>query len=234
MPRKQPVPANIQPSSPPPPAEDEEDELEEAADRLLYRITSGGFQADVDTVAYVKTADLTNLWFLSAVGTHQSCRTIASRILKSKPDNAVLQPNPMAKDAGYPWHFNTSRANDYTHGWTFSTKRLPESRAYNLVVIPLIAIHNRTEPQFILLSPDRDQPDPATMAALHYRYLDSRTSEPLHPSWAPWLWERAIIRREATLLEGIGRPVFKCDPDYDDLSLSVSRAIAAGELTVPR
>ena len=47
-----------------------------------YRISSGGFDADVESVAYITEDDRTSLWFLSAVGTQQSCKTTAAKMLK--------------------------------------------------------------------------------------------------------------------------------------------------------
>ena len=198
-----------------------------------YRISSGGFDADVESVAYIAGEDHTSLWFLSAVGTQQSCRTIAAKMLKQNPENAVLQPNWAATKAGLKWHFNAGRAHDCPTPWTFSVKRLPESRAWHLVMTPLMALHNRQEPEFLLLAPDYGENDPERLAQFHYAYLDRRTREPLHPSWAGWLWERALRLGEALLLDGTGRRAYLCCPDYDRQSLDISRAVANRELTIP-
>ena len=197
-----------------------------------YRISSGGFDANVESVAYTTGEDHTSIWFLSAVGTQQSCRTIAAKMLKQNPENAVLQPNRAATKAGLKWHFNAGRAHDCPTPWTFSVKRLPESRAWHLVMTPLMALHNRQEPEFLLLAPDYGENDPERLAQLHYAYLDRRTREPLHPTWASWLWQRALQRSEAVLLDGLGRRAYLCKPDHEALSLDVSIAVADRELTV--
>ena len=207
----------------------------EEAVSIGYRISSGGFDADVESVAYVAEEDHTSLWFLSAVGTQQSCRTIAARMLKQAPDNAVLQPNKAAATAGMTCHFNARRAHDCMTPWTFSVKRLPQSRAWHLVMTPLMALHDRQEPHFLLLlllAPDYGEDDSERLAQLHFAYLDRRTREPLHPSWADWLWERALRLGEALLLDGTGRPAYLCRPDYNRQSLDVSMAVADRELTV--
>ena len=197
-----------------------------------YRISSGGFDADVESVAYIAGEDHTSVWFLSAVGTQQSCRTIAARMLKANPENAVLQPNRAAAAAGLIWHFNARRAHDCVTPWTFSVKHLPQSRAWHLVMTPLMALHYRQEPDFLLLAPEYGANGQQPLARLHHLYLDRRTREPLHPSWAGWLWERALRLGEALLLDGTGRPAHLCRPDYNRQSLDISRAIADGELTV--
>ena len=198
-----------------------------------YRISSGGFDADAESVAYIAEEDLTSVWFLSAVGTQQSCRTIAARMLKANPENAVLQPNRAATAAGLSWHFNARRAHGCITPWTFSVKRLPQSRAWHLVMTPLMALHNRQEPGFLLLAPEYGANGQQLLAKFHHLYLDRRTREPLHPSWAGWLWERALRLGEALLLEGTGRQAYLCRPDYNRQSLDISRAVADRQLTVP-
>ena len=214
------------------PQDQPEDDSPEEAPNIGYQITSGGFYAQVESIAYETENSTTNLWFLSAVGTQQSCRTIAAKLLKLVPDNAVLQPNRAAAEAGLPWHFNTRRANSCPTPWTFSVKQLPESRAWHLVVTPLMALHDRNEPQFLLLAPEYGTPDPETLARLHYTFIDRRTREPVHPTWAQWLWENAIHQEETRLLPGIGRRAYLCQPDYDRLSIKISTAVANGTLTV--
>ncbi len=198
-----------------------------------YRISSGGFDADAESAAFIAGEDHTSLWFLSAVGTQQSCRTIAAKMLKANPENAVLQPNRAATAAGLSWHFNARRAHDCITPWTFSVKRLPQSRAWHLVLTPLMALHNRQEPHFLLLAPEYGANDRQLLAKFHHLYLDRRTREPLHPAWAGWLWQRALRLGEALLLDGTGRRAYLCRPDYNRQSLDVSMAVADRELTVP-
>ena len=172
------------------------------------------------------------MWFLSAIGTQQSCRTIAAKLLKAVPEAAVLQPNRAAAEAGIPWHFNMLRAPDCPSPWTFSVKRLPESHASHLLIVPQAALHDQTDPLFLLLAPDYGEPDQDRMAQLHCTYLDHRTREPIHPSWAPWLWNRALRTAETHRLAGTGRAAFLCTPDFQRLSLDISTALADGELAI--
>lgn len=198
-----------------------------------YRLSCGGFQADIESVAFISDTkqENTRIWFLSAVGTQQSCRTIAAKMLKPMPDNAVLHPNRAATREQWPWHFTTARDPDCPSPWTFTVKRLPETRAWHLVITPLIALYNRQEPEFLLLSPTRDEPEAETLAALHYAYIDRRTREPIHRAWADWLWARALDRKEAIRLDGTGRPAWLCNPDMALLASNISEAILQGELT---
>lgn len=214
---------------------DAEDEDLSALEPLQpgYRLSCGGFQADIESVAFITDTkqENTRIWFLSAVGTQQSCRTIAAKMIKPTPDNAVLHPNQAAAREQWPWHFTTARDPDCPSPWTFTVKRLPETRAWHLIITPLIALYNRQEPQFLLLSPTRDEPEPATLAALHYAYIDRRTREPVHRDWADWLWARALDRKEAVRLDGAGRPAWLCNPDMDLLASGISEAILQGDLT---
>ena len=152
-------------------------------------------------------------------------------MLKPSPDNAVLQPNRAATAENWPWHFSTARDPDCATPWTFTVKRLPESRAWHLVMTPTMALYNNESPKFLLLSPTLGQPPQDQLTRLHYSYLDRRTREPLHHSWHSWLWQRAIDRKENTVLEGTGRLAWLCEPDYQALAQDISDAIAAGELT---
>ena len=235
MPSRKPIdhpvnPITADPALHPP---DDDDDSPDETEAPGYRIASGGFHADVDAVAFTQHGKITSLWFLSAIGTQQSCRTMAARMLKPYPDNAALQPNRAAIALAEPWHFNVHKAQDCPSTWTFTIKRLQDSRAWHLVITPLLALHNNPHDQFLLLSPDYGDPDPGRLSQLHYLYLDRRTREPLHPSWAPWLWNHALQTGETKLLDGYGRRAYLCAPNYDLLALEISDAIAAGDLTVP-
>lgn len=212
------------------PADDQTGGADDDGATPRYRIASGGFQADVESIAFLTKNQDTHLWFLSAVGTQQSCRTIAAKLLKQNPDNAALMPNRAAAQEDMPWHFNVRRSPECESPWTFSVKRLPASRAWHLLMLPQLALHNRQDPTFLLLSPDLKQPDEPRLAALHCDYLDQRTREPIHPSWADWIWRRALRTSEAARLPGTGRAAFLCQPDYDRLSLDISTALATGRL----
>ena len=197
-----------------------------------YRLACGGFHVDVASVALSTGAgqETTGMWFLSAVGTQQSCRTIAAKMLKATPENAVLHPNQAATKEQWPWRFNVARHPGCPPGWASQVKRLPETRAWHLVILPRIAEYNRDEPQFLMLSPTEDLPGTKTLAALHYRYVDRRTREPIHPSWAEWLWDRALRQEEAVRLDGTGHPAWLCAPDMPLLAKDISEAIAQGLL----
>ena len=152
-------------------------------------------------------------------------------MLKPTPENAVLHPNRAATDLKWPWHFNVGRDAECPTPWTFTVKRLPESHAWHLLLAPLLAFHNNQADQFLLLSPSIDEAPDDEMAQLHYTYVDRRTREPIHPTWAPWLWHRALALKEATILEGTGRNAWLCDPDYPRMAREISAAIVNGELS---
>ena len=89
-----------------------------------YKLFAGGFEVDVESVAYETNDTQTHLWFLSAVGTQQSCRTIAAKMLKPNPDVAQLGPNSPEAVDDFPWHSHVVRSPDCKSKWTFTVKRL--------------------------------------------------------------------------------------------------------------
>ena len=68
----------------------------------------------------------------------------------------------------------------------------------------------------------------------HYRFLNRRIDLPLHPTWADWLWDRALRRREAVALEtyGLDGGAYRCAPHPERLRADISAAVASGALAV--
>ena len=96
------------------------------------------------------------------------------------------------------------------------------------VLVPEIALYATDRPEFLLL---RRPSDDAAM--LHYRFLNRRVLLPLHPTWAQWLWERALRAGEARLLESRGMEAYRCAPDEASLSTDLTEAIQQRTLGFP-
>lgn len=67
---------------------------------------------------------------------------------------------------------------------------------------------------------------------LHYRFLNRRLDLPLHPSWATWLWERALRTREAVPLESRGLCAYRCVPNPEGLAEDITSAVGRGSLRI--
>ena len=60
--------------------------------------------------------------------------------------------------------------------------------------------------------------------------MNRRLDLPLHPSWAPWLWERALGCSEAVALDAHGIAAYRCTPDAGRLADALSLAVRANVL----
>jgi hypothetical protein len=93
--------------------------------------------------------------------------------------------------------------------------------------VPEVALFATECSEFLLLERGTDD-----AARLHYRFLNRRVSLPLHPSWAEWLWERALRTGEARALESFGVGGYRCIPDEVALGSDITAAIRRGALTL--
>jgi hypothetical protein len=98
---------------------------------------------------------------------------------------------------------------------------------YHGVLISDLALFTADHLEFLLVSRL-----PADAAALHYRFLNRRVALPLHPSWADWLWQRALRTSEARPLESYGMETYHCAPDEESLGSDLSAAIRDGALRI--
>ena len=93
------------------------------------------------------------------------------------------------------------------------------------MLVPEAVLFAAERTEFVLLRRSAD--DPAT---LHYRFLNRRVALPLHPTWADWLWARALRTGEAQSLEALGLEAYRCSPDEAALTADLTAAIKRGEL----
>ena len=112
--------------------------------------------------------------------------------------------------------------------WTIKMGKLASGRGWHSFVYAKWAELAHTEPNFLVLART-----PEEAPAIHYRFLDSRSKLPLHPSWREWLWRRGLENGEIKELESLGVLGYRCVPDHVRLEDEISEAVAKGRLTVP-
>ena len=183
-------------------------------------LTAGGFGASVDAYA-CETGSEGNpprmrLWFLSLLGSQQAVKALWAHLVKG--ETVTLSTN-----AGRACF--CVLASDGPHGWRFFMASLPMVSGYHGVLVPDMALFAADRTDFLLLRRAGDD-----VAMLHYRFLSRRVRLPLHPSWAGWLWERALRAGEARGLESHGLEAYRCAPDDAALAADLSEAIGRGEV----
>jgi len=97
--------------------------------------------------------------------------------------------------------------------------------AYQGMLVPDMALFAADRTDFLLLRRTADD-----VAMLHYRFLSRRVPLPLHPTWAGWLWERALRTGEGRRLESHGLEAYRCAPDDAALAADLTEAIGRGEV----
>ena len=193
--------------------------------RDLHTINAGGFSATVDAFARDKNTD--GLWFLSMVGSQTALKAIWASLLRQPPDVAHLirGADGMALTGGYQ---RCSIPYDTIGTWTAKIAKLPVSGGYHALVYTRTAEYAFERDSFLLLAQSEQE-----APALHHRFLDRRSSLPLHGSWAGWLWDRGIAKGEIFPLQTVGVSAYKCSPDAERLREDLSYAVASGKLSLP-
>jgi len=187
----------------------------------LPRLSAGGFSVYADTFAFEEKpgydAEEVTFYFLSLLGPAQSTRAIWARLLKGELVT-------LAWETARRTRFGRLAALG-PKGWRMWSAGLPAAAGHQLVLAPTLALAGSVGEEFLLLP--RGEAD---AAPLHYQFLNRRTDLPLHASWAPWLWSRALDTCEARPLVARGLQAYICRPDEPALVEDVSRAIRQGRL----
>jgi hypothetical protein len=95
------------------------------------------------------------------------------------------------------------------------------------MLVPDLATYACERRDFLLLARGE-----AEAPALHYRFLNRRVDQPLHPSWAEWLWDRGLASGETEALDSVGIHAYRCRPDVAQLEEDIGAAVRRGRLTV--
>ena len=110
--------------------------------------------------------------------------------------------------------------------WSTKIARLPVTGAYHAMVYPKLAEYDHDGTEFLLVGQD------ANLTDRYLRFLNRRTDLPLDDAWAPMLWEWGLVSGTVQQLESQGVSAYHCRVDAKDLADRISRAVAAGILTV--
>jgi hypothetical protein len=185
-------------------------------------LQAGGFGASIDAFACEPDLDGSppkmRLWLISLLGSQQAVKALWAHLIKG--ETATLTT------AAGSAHFCVL-SQQGPRAWRFFRASLPASNGYHGVLVPEVSLFATPCQDFLLARRGTDD-----AARLHYRFLNRRVALPLHPSWAEWLWERALRTGEARKLESFGMEVYRCIPDEAALGSDITAAIRRGALVL--
>lgn len=183
-------------------------------------LQAGGFGASVDAFAWEPDPDTSSpkmrLWLISLLGTQQAVKALWARLVQG--ETATLSAD--ASGARF-----CALAPNGPRAWRFFRASLPAISGYHGVLVPDVALFSAEHPEFLLVLRPTDD-----AAVLHYRFLSRRVALPLHPSWADWLWNRALRTGEARSVESWGLEAYRCTPEEAALTADLTAAIRHREL----
>ncbi|MFN8472814.1 MAG: hypothetical protein U0822_11545 [Anaerolineae bacterium] len=186
-------------------------------------LQAGGFSASVDAYAWERDPGQDRyqmrFWFLSLLGSQQAVRALWARLIKGEVTTLSTEILGTARFCAL--------APEGLQGWRFFTASLPTAAGFQGVFVPRIAGYTHDCLDFLLLP--RQSED---AALLHYRFLNRRLDLPLHPTWANWLWQRALRVEEAIPLEARGLLAYRCQPNVEALAADLAEAVRDGTLGV--
>jgi hypothetical protein len=156
------------------------------------------------------------LWLVSLLGSQQAVKALWARLVKGEAGTLTMGDLDVRFCALAP---------EGARAWRFFRASLPAAGGYHGLLVPEVALFTAERPDFLLLKRPADD-----AAKLHYRFLNRRVALPLHPSWADWLWNRALRSGEGRALESHGLKAFRCVPDEAELASDLAAEIGRGAL----
>lgn len=192
-----------------------------AGRRALPVLEAGGFRASAEAFALQEPPDGSAshqwLWCVSLLGPQQAVKALWARLLKG--ELATLSREVLHRVSF------CRLAPEGPQRWRFFTASLPGAGGYQGVLVPEVALYTSEREDFLLLARRAEE-----LSALHYRFLNRRLDLPLHPSWADWLWTRALRTGEASALAAAGLLAYRCLPDPAALAGELGDALQHGLL----
>lgn len=175
----------------------------------VLTITAGGFSAYIDLLALECHPWGNLIHALSIFGYKTAVDAVRTRLRMG--EYATLSDNEPARLV-LPETFLTHvrKAAEVTHATLLRDPR------------------TLTPSDFLVIT--RSGEDPARR---FYRMCDALITTPLHPAWAPWLWRWAQRSEVLEKMECYGGEAFKCRVEEERLEKALSRALKAGEITIP-
>jgi len=175
------------------------------------RITAGGFHAYIDFLAYESTEWGAEIHALSLFGHKTAVEAIRVR-LRMGETAALTTSQDLNGHLVSPETFvsRTRRTGEVTH--------------VTLLRVP----HSLNIQSFLILVRDSEDPVPR-----FHRVCDGLLTTPLHPTWAPWLWQWALQSNALQALESIGCRAWRGCIDETQLESALHAALENGLLCVP-
>ncbi len=166
-----------------------------------------------------------HLWFISIIGSAREIRKIITTITNARH----IEINPTYLETSMTTRNRQCRIPQRTRQmWAVKYTGLPRIQAAHAILYPQLAeLYNNHQDFLLLLPPDRNP------AEQHFRFLNRRTTLPIHPDWADWLWQRGIESGEITPLETMTMQAWYCQWNEQTLKEHLSIAIANKHLPIP-
>jgi hypothetical protein len=174
-------------------------------------VSAGGFSAYIDFLAYEPTGWGGLIHALSLFGHKTAVEAVRVRLRAGETATlAILQD--LTAHLALPETFvsRTRRTGEVTHATLLRDPRSLSAQSFPVLV--------------------RDDEDP--MPRFH-RVCDGLITTPLHPSWAPWLWQWATQSGALQVLQSLGCRAWRGSVDEGRLEQALSRALASGLLHIP-
>ena len=174
-------------------------------------VSAGGFSAYIDFLAYEPTDWGALIHALSFFGHKTAVEAVRVR-LRAGETATLATPEDLTAHLVLPETFvsRTRRTGEVTHATLLRAPRSLTAQSFLVLV--------------------RDDEDPT--ARLH-RVCDGLVTTPLHPTWAPWLWQWATQSGTLQALQSVGCRAWRGCVDEVQLEQALRSALANGLLRIP-
>lgn len=174
-------------------------------------ISAGGFSAYIDFLAYEATEWGAEIHAASLFGHKTAVEAVRVRLRMGEAATLALA-RAISAQLVPPDTFvsRTRRTGEVTH---VTLLRMP---------------HSLSAQQFVILVRDGEDPVPR-----FHRVCDGLLTTPLHPTWAPWLWQWALQSRALHTLESVGCRAWRGNVDEPLLEAALHVALEDGLLCIP-
>jgi hypothetical protein len=174
-------------------------------------VSAGGFSAYIDFLAYEPGGWGALIHALSLFGHKTAVEAVRVRV-RAGETVTLTTPEDLTARLVLPETFmsRTRRTGEVTHAMLLRDPRSLTAQSFLVLV--------------------RDDEDP--MSRFH-RVCDGLMTTPLHPTWAPWLWQWATQSGALHALESVGCRAWQGCVDEAQLEQALSRALANGLLCIP-
>ena len=174
-------------------------------------VSAGGFSAYIDFLAYEPTGWGALIHALSLFGHKTAVEAVRVR-LRAGETATLATPEDLTAHLVLPETFvsRTRRTGEVTHATLLREPRSLTAQSFLVLV--------------------RDDEDPT---ARFHRVCDGLITTPLHPTWAPWLWQWATQSGTLQALQSVGGRAWRGCVDEVQLEKVLSSALANGLLCIP-